>query len=362
MNEQQRELYKLLKRNPYMSKQQLAEALSISKVKLNALLDQLENEGAIVGRAYILKEQKRVVAIGGANIDRKFYVEGGVQFATSNPSYMTESVGGVARNISENLSRLQYDVKLLSVIGHDQAGAVIEQASGGIDFQLTEKLVGYRTGSYTAVLNEMGELVIAMADMAIYELLTPALLQRHESILTSATGIVIDLNCAKQTIEYVQTLCLHHQIPLAVIPVSVPKMRHMPEQLEGITYFICNEEELEGYLQTTFENDFALNGAVEQLLERGAEHVIITLGERGAIAGTKKQIAHYRAYPVDTIKDVTGAGDAFVSGVLHGVMQGELFDEAVQLGLANAAATLQSQYTVRVDLTKKRLSHWRKQY
>jgi pseudouridine kinase len=49
---------------------------------------------------------------------------------------------------------------------------------------------------------------------------------------------------------------------------------------------------------------------------------------------------------------VTGAGDAFVSGLLHGHLIGASLQENVRMGLVNAAKTLESSYTVRRELTK----------
>ena len=44
--------------------------------------------------------------IGAANVDRKFYVHKDLVAETSNPVTSTRSIGGVARNIAENLGRL----------------------------------------------------------------------------------------------------------------------------------------------------------------------------------------------------------------------------------------------------------------
>ena len=54
---------------------------------------------------------------------------------------------------------------------------------------------------------------------------------------------------------------------------------------------------------------------ITQLLDLGAELVVVTLGADGAIAGTRRARARVPAQPVD-VQDTIGAGDAFGAGLL----------------------------------------------
>lgn len=196
MNEKEQLVYQLIKQNPYLSQLEMAEQLGMSRPALANTISALIKKGEIIGRAYVLPQKNRIVAIGGANVDRKFHIEGHVQLGTSNPSNVSESVGGVARNIAENLGRLGNQVKLLTTIGADNDGQLVEQASHAyINLDLVERLPQQSTGSYTAVLDDHGELVVAMANMSIYDELKPNVLIKHEAALQNAACIIIDLNC-----------------------------------------------------------------------------------------------------------------------------------------------------------------------
>lgn len=361
MNEKERLVYQLIKKNPYLSQQEMAEQLGMSRPALANTISALIKKGEIIGRAYVLPQKNRIIAIGGANVDRKFHIEGQVQLGTSNPSNVTESVGGVARNIAENLGRLGNHVKLLTTIGTDHDAQLVEQASHAfINFSLVDRLPNnHSTGSYTAVLDEYGELVVAMANMSIYEELTPELLNKHEATIKNASCLIVDLNCPSETVLYLKNLAKLRGIPLVIVPVSAPKMVHMPSDLEGVEYFICNRDEAEIYLKTSVQSHDEYRIAVRQLIEKGAKHVVLTLGEKGVVSGTEQGIRYFEAVTVKEIIDVTGAGDAFVSGLLHGVLNGENFDEAIHLGLVNASQTLQSDKTVRTDLSDEQLKNWR---
>lgn len=360
MNEKEKLVLQLIKENPYYSQQEMAEILNISRPALANIISSLIRRGEIIGRGYVLKENKEILVVGGANVDRKFHIEGEVQIGTSNPSIVTYSVGGVARNIAENLGRLQHDVQLITMFGQDHDMELIKSESEAyMKFDYTETLHGDSTGSYTAVLNAKGELVVAMANMSIYDQLTPTLLKRNAPIFTKAKLIVIDLNCPKETVNYFKDLAKAHQIPFCIVPVSSPKMNRMPDELTGVTYFICNHDEVESYLNMKIKWDDDFFEAAKRLRALGAEYVIITRGSKGVVAASKEGIQTFKPHPIEEIVDVTGAGDAFVSAFLHGMIEEERFEDAIQLGLVNASRTLQSNDTVRHDLMREELYNWR---
>lgn len=360
LTEKEIQVLEMIKKNPYLSQQDMAKQLTISRPTLANIISGLMKKGEIIGRAYILPDKDLIIVIGGANVDRKFHIHEAVQHGTSNPSTTSISVGGVARNVAENLGRLNHPVKLITLMGKDQDAAFIEEASGAyIDFELIDQLNEEKTGSYSAILDNEGELVLGLANMSIYDLLLPNVLKKHEVILFNSKCIIVDLNCPKETVEYLREIAISKDILFTIVPVSSSKMKNMPSDLNGVTYFICNLDEAETYLHDRFENMQDYKYAVESLLKKGAEHVVLTLGDQGVIVGSSSGIKHLEATKVNEVNDVTGAGDAFVGATMHGVLVGESLEDAVRLGLYNASRTIESDYTVRHDLTIEELTNWR---
>jgi pseudouridine kinase len=66
-----------------------------------------------------MSETKRpkVVGVGAANVDVHGRSRRPIVMRDSNPGYMATSVGGVTRNILENLARQGMPVALLSAVG-----------------------------------------------------------------------------------------------------------------------------------------------------------------------------------------------------------------------------------------------------
>ncbi|HSP21399.1 MAG TPA: PfkB family carbohydrate kinase [Planococcus sp. (in: firmicutes)] len=352
MNRKEIEVLELIRKNPYFSQQEMAEQLKVSRPTVANLISGLIRQRKIAGRAYILPEEDTVICIGGANVDRKFRLEHAAQMGTSNPASVSRSIGGVARNIAENLGRLGHSVKLMSIAGNDPEWNLIEEASKSfMNTELTKVDDVLSTGTYTAVLEPGGEMVIAMADMAIYDAMTPQYIRRSEAALLSASLIVADLNCPADTLLEIHKLAKSKRIPFAVIPVSEPKMNRLSKDLIGVTWLILNRGEAGRFLDCDISTKEQWRQATGELMHLGAEHVVITGGKDGVIAGTGGTVRHYAAHPVSAIVEVTGAGDAFSSGIIHSYLDGQPFSSNIEAGLANAAKTLQSASTVRSDLS-----------
>jgi len=74
---------------------------------------------------------------------------------TSAPGTVRLSIGGVARNVAENLARLGVHATLLSAVGDDPMGRFLLDATAHAGVNVEHVLVrrGQRSGAYIAVLN-----------------------------------------------------------------------------------------------------------------------------------------------------------------------------------------------------------------
>ncbi|WP_066391303.1 carbohydrate kinase [Neobacillus mesonae] len=356
MTEKEQLIYDLIRKNPYISQQELAEAVGLSRPSVANIISGLTRKGHIVGRAYVLNESQQIVCIGGANLDRKFQVKNKARLGTSNPIKSVKSVGGVARNIAENLGRLGQDVILLTACGADSDWAYIEESSKlFMNLDYVAKIPGMATGSYTAVLDTDGELIIALADMEVYEAITTEQLLKQDALLSRAKCIVADLNCPKETLQFLSHFAQKHDRPLVLIPVSSPKMERLPDDLSGVTWMITNRDESETHFNINISDQEAWEQAVEKWLSLGIDNVVITNGKKGAMIGNKEEgTFHVPAIETEVV-DVTGAGDAFSSAVIFSWLEGKKLIDIAKAGAVNASKTLKSTYTVRQELSAAQL-------
>lgn len=352
MSNKDQAIIDLIKQFPFLSQQEMAERLNMSRPALANAISRLIREGKIVGRAYILPEENEIICIGGANIDRKFHLKNELKPGTSNPAKVSQSVGGVARNVAENLGRLGHKVRLITAAGQDSEWSFIEQESLPFMNLQTVEYTSVSTGSYTAVIEPTGEMSVAFAVMDVYDYLTPDVLGKSESFLRNASMLLTDLNCPKETIEYLRKVALESDVEMTVVAVSSPKMERLPEDLNGITWLICNVDEAEAYLNVDITDHETWEAAAKELCNRGVANAIVTWGSKGVVAcGRDKHALHFPAKVLNQMSDATGAGDAFVGGLIHGRLTGWPLEMSIQAGQTNAFQTLQSSNTVRKELT-----------
>lgn len=358
LNDNEQKLFNLIKKNPFISQQELADEMDLSRPSVANLISGLVKKGYIHGKAYIVGDNEQIVCIGGANVDRKFYIKGKLQYGTSNPIRSVQSAGGVARNVAENLGRLGKNVSILTASGIDAEWNFIEEASSTyINLSDVIPLVRETTGSYSAVIDHSGELVLALADMDIYDAITPEVLQPKLTKYAQAKCFVVDLNLPKETLAYIKQFALSRNIPLVFITVSAPKMDRLPKDLQGLTWLITNCEETASYFDMDIENDEDWEKAVHKWLQLGIENVVVTNGKNGALIGNKEEgIHHIPALEVANVRDVTGAGDAFSAGVIYAWLEGKSLLYIAKTGAVNSAKTIQTNYTVRQNLSPQQLT------
>jgi cytidine kinase len=68
---------------------------------------------------------------------------------------------------------------------------------------------------------------------------------------------------------------------------------------------------------------YSLREAAQYLLALGPEYVLIKKGEHGSMLFTKDTISLLPAYPLNQVKDPTGAGDAFAGGLMGALCAAE---------------------------------------
>ena len=351
------QLLALIRANPFISQQELGERLGLSRSAVAGHIASLTRERRLLGRAYVLPQQAPLVCIGGANLDRKLQSLGPLHLHSSNPARQSETPGGVARNIAENLARLGLPTRLLSAFGDDAAGhALLEQAAQlRIDTRGSLRANGAATGSYTAVLDADGELMLALAQMALIEQLTPEFLRLAAPQRADAALLVADLNLGAESIAFLIDEARQHGRPLVLVAVSVPKMERLPHDLSGAQCLILNEAELQALVGgQPLKSAATRRRALGALRARGLRQLVVTAGAAGVYCSSDdetKDLVHLPAEAVP-VRDVSGAGDAFSAGVcasLHRDPQDLTL--ACRLGLRLAALTLQTEASVIAELS-----------
>lgn len=299
-----------------------------------------------------------VVVIGGINVDIKSRVDAPLVMATSNPGTTTVTAGGVGRNIAESLARLGVRTSLISAVGDDAFAAVaIERtAHAGVDLRGLLHVHGTPTGTYTAVLDTTGDLVVGVASMRVMRSLTPAVIATHESLVRSARWLVLDANLEPEALASALHLAAHHGVAVAIDPVSVQKSERVRDALHAslpIALLTPNRDELAHLVERDAMDDADLDSACRTLHAQGVHTVWVRLGAAGSFVSSAYATESHRVATtaVPDVVDVTGAGDAALAGWLWASLAGYNALACARFGTAAALCTLRARTSVDTHLS-----------
>ncbi|WP_176560291.1 carbohydrate kinase family protein [Brevibacillus dissolubilis] len=302
-------------------------------------------------------KQGNWLVIGGANVDIKAEPSSPLVYHTSNPGVVRLTAGGVGRNVAENLARLGEEVTLCALVGEDTDGEWLRQMTGqsGVSTVGMLRVPGQRTGRYIATHDEAGEMVVAVADMAINLTWTDEQLAFVTSLIKPGTdGLFIDTNLPRHAVETIIRTAVEKGCPVIVDPVSVKKAEVVQGLLDGITLIAPGREEAAGLTGLTVQEPAEVERAAHALREQGVACVMITCGSQGVYVENHAQRCWLPA-PSTTIRDVTGAGDAFTAGVMYGMIHFESLIEQTACGLSMAGLALSSEHSTAATVDRAQL-------
>jgi pseudouridine kinase len=326
------------------------------------------------GRGYVLRaEADTVLVVGGAVLDTKVRTAGAPVLGTSNPGAASSTVGGVGRNIAENLARLGRPTVLVAPVGDDPAGEAVADRTSAAGVECGHLVrSSHPTGTYVAVLGEGGELHIAVADMRATDELTVADVAVVPSLLAGADALVVDANLAAPVVRWLLNAAADAGVICVLDPVSVAKATAVAPVLDGtvaVHTVTPNVDELAALVGTPVANTVdAVCDAAALLHARGVAHVWVRRGTAGSLlsiavhptgagadakpgATASGQRVVLVEAPETEVADVTGAGDSMTAGYVNALLDGADVVEAARHGQVLAALTCASPDTVRDDLT-----------
>ena len=310
------------------------------------------------------RKQALVAGVGAANVDIHGQSRKIIVMRDSNPGYMATSVGGVTRNILENLARQGVPVVLFSAVGDDLFGEKIirESCAAGIDTAHVLRKRGAASSSYIAILDERGDMLLGMSDMRIIEDMPAAYLDQNSAILQNASAIVCDACLPVALLEHLVTEAAGNT-PVLIDPVSTAYARQM-EPIAGKFYAIKpNEMELSILSGLPTDTEAQIEHACEALLDRGVQRVAVSRGEKGCYYADASGNRLFRALrPVSQMVNATGAGDAFMAGFTHALVDGLAVEEMLDYALASGITAIQSMTTINPDMSDALVRENRNRY
>jgi pseudouridine kinase len=287
-----------------------------------------------------------VTVLGGTNLDIIAVPAHRILPGDSAEGRVSFLPGGVGRNVAQALKETAPDnslhVELITALGDDEWSRSVRKSTEntGVSLQHSLTFPGETCPVYSAVMDG-DDLLAGVNDMALLKKLTPENLKSYREPLAKADLIVLDANLEQASLEWVAEN--FPKVPLFAETVSAVKCnRFVPilSQLYGIKPNKKEAEELTGRKIHSAED--ALEAAA-RLQGRGIQNVIITLGKEGSVYYSQEESGIITPPFLENIKDVTGAGDYYLAGVIYSLLQGSTLKASAQWGTENACKKLKGE-------------------
>ena len=188
-----------------------------------------------------------VLVIGSAGIDVKGRPDYALTAGVSHQGYVRNTVGGVARNIAENLSRLEVPVVLLSVLGEDDEGhRVLSRCrDAGISCDAVRIVPDARTGTYMSLLKSNGDLDLAISDYYIMQYLDADYLAGHEDLFAQASMVVIDATPPVDALDIIFEMAERYELRVCADPTTPSLAGKLCPYLDRLYLIVPNASETE---------------------------------------------------------------------------------------------------------------------
>ncbi len=293
----------------------------------------------------------KITVIGGINIDIEGSPFNELKCQDSNPGKISLSYGGVGRNIVENIARLGGEAAMLSVIGSDHLGkaAKEELKNLGVEVSMVEEKEGRETSMYLSILDEKGDMEVAISDMGIIDEISRSTLEKHMDRLLESKAIALDGNLSVELLDFATEKLGH--IPLFYDPVSYAKAGRCKACMGRFWSIKPNIMEAEALLDMKITDSKDVERAAELFIEKGVKQVFITLNKDGVFYMDKTDRGFIR--PKNNLKliSATGAGDSFSAVILLGMAEGKSAKEIAKLGMCAAEITMEDKSAVNKNIS-----------
>lgn len=256
---------------------------------------------------------------------------------------MPIKVGGCAANVAIDVARQGFGVEVIGCVGNDPAADLVTSrlAEAHVGCDRIVRVATHPTSTTVILLVEGQDrrYVHAFGANAAF---TVAHIDKDWAASLRVFYLGGLLAMPGVGIRQLGELLMHCKANnvATVVDVVVPKgyrgLDELAPLLPHIDYFTPNSDEAR---QLTGESD-PMN-QLRVFARRGANTVIITCGESGALAGRGGKCWKSQAYAMPAT-DPSGGGDAFTSGIITGILRGWNLDRMLPYAAALGASAIRA--------------------
>ena len=246
--------------------------------------------------------------------------------------------GGKGANQAVAIARLGGPVTFICKTGSDIFGHQSQQLfeEEGINTSYVFSDSGNPSGVALITVDEKAENCIVVASGANANLL-PSDLEKAEEAIERADLVLMQLEVPMETVCFVADIAWQKGKKVILNPAPA---HPLPADLLRHLYLITpNETEAEMITGVKITDESSAGGAARALSGMGGQHVIITLGSKGALIYSNGKAEMVPALKVEAV-DTTAAGDVFNGALTVALSEGRSLKEAARFACKASAISV----------------------
>lgn len=270
-------------------------------------------------------------------------------------------IGGAPLNVALRLNSLGNEVNMISKIGQDQDGLDLlehlkEQKLAIDGIQVDPKLP---TGSVQVHLDQNNTATYTISEPVAWDQIEVKQIDIQQIKKSNAFiyGSLSSRN--KVTHDTLHEYIKHAPFKIFDANLRAPfydlfSVKSLMEQADLIK---LNDEELVEvchFLELSYKSMEEQINALSKLF--GSQYICITLGSKGAVLYSNEKLYKNFGYPIE-VKDTVGAGDSFLAGLTHQLLEGANPQYALDIACA-LGAIVASSHGANPKISKKDLNRF----
>ncbi len=285
-----------------------------------------------------------IVVIGAVFVDIKGFPED-VYVPTGRNAGRIEYIhGGVTRNVVEDIANVELRPTYVSIVDTSALGedVVRKLRRHKVDTSYVKSVPG-GMGTWLAVFDSKGDLAGSISQRPNLYPLLYTLEEKGDEIISKADSIVLEMDIDKEIIKKTFQLAEKYNKKVYGVVTNMSIAVERRDYLKRFDCFVCNQLEAGIFFAEDYEDKTPeeLREIISsKVMSSQIPAIVVTMGGDGAVyADCKGNKGIHPARKV-TVRDTTGAGDAFFAGVAIGMTYGKELKEAVEIGTRLAASVI----------------------
>ena len=286
-------------------------------------------------------------------IDKVLFLDEYQRSRTNRLTNTLETIGGKGTHVSINLKLLGVQNTALGIALGENGKKIVKNLEGwGIDVQyLHFALPGMESRTNYEIVEDSGHICTMFTERGplLPVSITDDLLKQIKELLKPGDMLVLagDANNVEDTAIY-SKLALAAKKPGVKVFLDASG-NYLKEGLHSSPFLIKpNLEELNFIAGRDLKTEAEIVAAMQSLDAFNIPMVAMTWGRNGAIVKNDQDFFRVEPIKVQAVNEV-GCGDAFLSGVIAGMVQNLSMEETCKLAAAVSAAAAESEITAGFD-------------